>query len=76
VGMTEMSPIGTTCSFKPKHLALDGEAGLAAQAKQGRAVFGVEMTIVNEDGQELPLDGKASGELLVRGPWIIELFQE
>ena len=44
---------------------------MAVQAKQGRAVFGVDMKIVGDDGQELPHDGKASGELLVRGPWII-----
>jgi acyl-CoA synthetase (AMP-forming)/AMP-acid ligase II len=41
------------------------------QAKQGRAVFGVDMKIVDEEGEELPWDGKTSGELLVRGPWII-----
>ena len=47
---------------------------MAVQAKQGRAVFGVDMKIVGEDGQELPHDGKASGELLVRGPWIISSY--
>ena len=43
---------------------------MALQAKQGRVVFGVDMKIVGDDGRELPRDGKASGELLVRGPWI------
>ena len=47
---------------------------MAVQAKQGRAVFGVDMKIVGEDGNELPRDGKASGELLVRGPWIISSY--
>jgi fatty-acyl-CoA synthase len=70
-GMTEMSPLGTACTLKPRHLALPREEQLAIQAKQGRAVFGVDMKIVDADGQELPWDGKASGELLVRGPWII-----
>jgi 3-(methylthio)propionyl---CoA ligase len=70
-GMTEMSPIGTVCTMKPRHLTLDGDARLGLQAKQGRAVFGVDMKIVDGDGKELPRDGKASGELLVRGPWII-----
>ena len=41
-------------------------------AKQGRAIYGVDMKIVDDDGKELPWDGEASGELLVRGPWIIE----
>ena len=44
------------------------------QAKQGRAVFGVDMKIVGDDGQELPRDGKTAGELLVRGPWIISSY--
>ena len=67
-GMTEMSPLGTVCSFRSKHLALSEEERLALQTKQGQAIFGVDMKIVDEDGQELPWDGKASGELLVRGP--------
>jgi fatty-acyl-CoA synthase len=70
-GMTEMSPLGTACTLKPKHRLLDEDARMAVQAKQGRAVFGVDLKIVGEDGQELPRDGKASGELMVRGPWII-----
>ncbi len=70
-GMTEMSPVGTVCTFKPGQLALDNEARLAIQAKQGRSVFGVDMKIVGEDGKELPHDGKTAGELMVRGPWII-----
>jgi fatty-acyl-CoA synthase len=70
-GMTEMSPIGTVCTMKRRHLSLDNEARLGLQAKQGRAVFGVDLKIVDGDGKELPRDGKVSGELLVRGPWII-----
>jgi acyl-CoA synthetase (AMP-forming)/AMP-acid ligase II len=70
-GMTEISPLGTACTFKPKHLALSAEERYAVQAKQGRAVFGVEMKIVDDEGRLQPWDGKASGELLVRGPWII-----
>ena len=44
---------------------------IAWMAKQGRVVFGVNMKIVADNGAELPWDGKASGELLVRGPWIV-----
>jgi len=73
-GMTEMSPLGTACVLKPKQLALPPEERLMVQAKQGRAVFGVDMKIVGDDGAELPHDGKASGELLVRGPWIIREY--
>ena len=73
-GMTEMSPLGTAGTFKAKHLELGTEARMAVQAKQGRAIYGVDMKIVGEDGKELPWDGKASGELLVRGPWIVNEY--
>jgi len=70
-GMTEMSPLGTVCNLKLKHLASDKDAQLAVQLKQGRAVYGVEMKIVDPEGQELPWDGTATGDLLVKGPWIL-----
>jgi fatty-acyl-CoA synthase len=73
-GMTEMSPLGTVCSFREKHLALGDEERLALQTKQGQAIYGVDMKIVDADGRELPWDGQASGELLVKGPWIIEQY--
>jgi fatty-acyl-CoA synthase len=69
-GMTEMSPLGTVGSLKAKQAALGKEARLAVQAKQGRGIFGVEMKIVDEEGKELPWDGKRFGNLLVKGPWI------
>ncbi len=69
-GMTEMSPLGTVSIVKPSM----AEAGKAererVQIKQGRAVFGVELKIVDDQGKDLPHDGKAYGELMVRGPWI------
>jgi fatty-acyl-CoA synthase len=70
-GMTEMSPLGTVASFKAKHLAGDQEQRYSLMAKQGHAIYGVDMKIVDEAGHDLPWDGKASGELLVRGPWIL-----
>jgi 3-(methylthio)propionyl---CoA ligase len=70
-GMTEMSPLGTVCNLKLKHMASDKEAQLAVQLKQGRAVYGVEMKIVDPAGKELPWDGTAAGDLLVKGPWIV-----
>lgn len=73
-GMTEMSPIGTVCAFKPVHVAASAGERSRVQAKQGRAVFGVDMRIVDGAGQDLPWDGKASGELHVRGPWIIDSY--
>jgi len=73
-GMTEMSPVGTVATLKSKHLDLPHEAQFAVQAKQGRAVYGVDMKIVGDDGEELPWDGKVSGELMVRGPWIVSKY--
>src|SRR4051812_43986267 len=73
-GMTELSPLGTACVLKPHQQALPAEQRLAIQAKQGRAVFGVDMKIVDDEGKELPRDGKGSGELMVRGPWVIREY--
>ena len=70
-GMTEMSPLGTVNTPKAKHLALSAEARDAVRLKQGRPIYGVDMKIVGDDGRELPRDGKAFGDLLVRGPWIV-----
>ncbi len=69
-GMTEMSPLGTVGTLKAKQMELDKGAQLAVQAKQGRGIFGVEMKIVDEEGKDLPWDGKSFGNLMVRGPWI------
>ncbi|MFO1303230.1 MAG: 3-(methylthio)propionyl-CoA ligase [Burkholderiales bacterium] len=70
-GMTEISPIGTVCALRPKHEGLPREETYKVKAKQGRAVFGVDMKIVDPMGRELPWDGVAFGDLLVRGPWIV-----
>jgi acyl-CoA synthetase (AMP-forming)/AMP-acid ligase II len=73
-GMTEMSPLGTVCTLKPHQAKLSPDAQLAVMAKQGRAIYGVDMKIVDPDGNELPWDGQQSGDLLVRGPWIISSY--
>ena len=73
-GMTEMSPLGTVCTLKAKQLGLPAPARYAIQNKQGRPIFGVEMKIVDDAGKELPRDGKAFGDLMVRGPWICNQY--
>ncbi|MBC6606746.1 long-chain-fatty-acid--CoA ligase [Hymenobacter sp. BT188] len=70
-GMTETSPLGTACTLKAKHLLLSPDEQFAIQTKQGRVIFGVDMKIVDDAGQELPHDGVAFGDLLVRGPFIV-----
>ena len=69
-GMTEMSPVGTVCNIKKKHQALSLDQKIDLSLKQGRAIYGVDMKIIDGAGNDLPRDGKAFGNLLVRGPWI------
>jgi 3-(methylthio)propionyl---CoA ligase len=73
-GMTEMSPLGVVCQLKAPHLGLGPDERLAVKAKQGRAIYGVEMKIVDGDGNELPWDGKAFGDVHVRGPWVAAAY--
>ncbi len=69
-GMTETSPIGVISKLLKKHAALPEEELVKIKLKQGRGVWGVDLKIVDEEGQALPWDGVAYGHLHVRGPWI------
>jgi fatty-acyl-CoA synthase len=73
-GMTELSPLGTVNCVKPELESLPAEELYKLRAKQGRAVFGVQMKVVDAENRELPWDGKATGELKVRGPWICKQY--
>ena len=73
-GMTELSPLGTLCTLKNKHSDLPADEKMKVRLKQGRGIYGVDMKIVDSDGQELPWDGKAYGDLLVKGPWVISEY--
>ena len=73
-GMTEMSPLGTVNSLKPKFWDLPRERQMPVKIKQGRVVYGVDMRIVDDAGDDLPQDGIAEGRLLVRGPWIVREY--
>ncbi len=70
-GMTEMSPLGTVCNLKLSQTKLSPDEQMAVLVKQGRSVFGVDLKIVDPAGNELPWDGKSSGDLHVKGPWIV-----
>jgi fatty-acyl-CoA synthase len=72
--MTEMSPIGTIGKLLPEHHAEGHEAQIKTKLKQGRALFTVDMKIVDDDGVEKPHDGKAFGRLLVRGPAVSRAY--
>ena len=73
-GMTEMSPLGCVGKLKGKHDSLPADEKRAIREKQGRVVYGVDWKIVDGEGRELPWDGKAFGDLHVRGPWVVERY--
>ncbi|MBV9260236.1 MAG: AMP-binding protein, partial [Pseudolabrys sp.] len=73
-GMTEMSPLGTLGSLKPEYAALQSDARLDVQMKQGHPPFGVEMKITDDAGKALPWDGKTFGRLKVRGPAVAKSY--
>ena len=74
-GMTEMSPVGTHGILSSHHKeTLNEEELLDLKALQGRRVFGVDLKIVDEDGNRLPHDGEEAGELFVRGNSIISSY--
>ncbi|MDE1998461.1 MAG: fatty-acid--CoA ligase [Burkholderiales bacterium] len=73
-GMTELSPIGTLGRLKSKHADLPAEHKQKILEKQGKSVFGIDMRIVNAEGDVLPWDGKTSGDLEVRGHWVIQSY--
>ena len=70
-GMTELSPLGTLCTLKNKHLGLPEAEKMKIRLKQGRGIYGIDMKIVGDDGNALPHDGKAYGDLMVKGPWVV-----
>ncbi|HEY2874134.1 MAG TPA: 3-(methylthio)propionyl-CoA ligase [Reyranella sp.] len=69
-GMSEMSPLGSVNHPKAKHAEWPEQERFAVRLKQGRPPYGVEMKIVDDAGNDLAHDGKAFGDLLVRGPWV------
>jgi len=73
-GMTEVSPLGTVGMPLAKHADLDTQQRYALQSKQGRAIYGVGIKIVNDDGVAMPHDGHAVGNLKVRGPWVLQNY--
>jgi len=73
-GMTETSPMGTIGNLLPEHMTLEQSERFDLQAKQGRAIYGVEIRVVDDQGQILPRDGVSAGHLQVRGPWIASAY--
>ena len=70
-GMTEMSPIGTHGNMPKWVKELPFDKMVDVKAKQGRRAFGVQLKIIDDNGQRVAHDGKAVGELFVRGNTIV-----
>jgi fatty-acyl-CoA synthase len=73
-GMTELTPIGTISRVPPALSTADREAQLDSRARQGRSAAGVELRVVDADGNDVPCDGVAMGELMARGPWVAAAY--
>lgn len=73
-GMTETSPLGVYNTLLPWMDDLSEDERNRYRVKAGRAIYGVELKLENEAGNELPWDGKTSGELKVRGPWVADSY--
>ena len=72
-GMTETSPLGTFSAVLDRQ-ALGEEEFARQRVKAGRAIFGAELKIVDENNKQLPWDGKAFGSLKIRGPWVCKAY--
>lgn len=74
-GMTETSPVATLCTLKPKlQQQLSQDEQLALKSKQGRRPFGIQLKLVGPQGEKLPHDGEAFGDLMVKGAWVTEQY--
>ncbi len=75
-GMTEISPTGVVGTPTPRVGVLDEQSRETFRIKQGHGIYGVQLKLRGESGEQLPHDGVAKGELLVRGPLVVgEYFQ-
>jgi fatty-acyl-CoA synthase len=74
-GMTETSPVCTAGTLRSFHGALDEDAQADLRTSVGSVVPGVEFRIADpDDARELPWDGRTTGELEMRGPWVARTY--
>ena len=73
-GMTEMSPLGSTNMPLASHADLPEAEQRKLRENQGRPPFGVELKIIDEEGNDLPNDGETQGDLMVRGYWVLDSY--
>tara|TARA_X000000950_G_scaffold77706_1_gene97674 strand:+ start:64604 stop:66229 length:1626 start_codon:yes stop_codon:yes gene_type:complete len=73
-GMTETSPLGTIGQLTPEIQSMGWDKHVEYKLKQGRMPFGVELKITDDDGNDIPRDGKTSGHLMVRGCAVVDTY--
>jgi fatty-acyl-CoA synthase len=69
-GMSETCPILTLAHLKPYMEAWDEERQLDVAVKTGVPIPFVDLKVVDPAGQEVARDGKETGEIVVRSPWL------
>jgi 3-(methylthio)propionyl---CoA ligase len=70
-GMTETSPCGTSPQPSRNTAKLSPQYQLRRKISQGQPIYGVDVKVADEGGNEIPRDGKSSGRFMVRGPWVV-----
>ena len=70
-GMTETSPLATVARAPG---GLSDEQEWSVRVTQGRPVPFVELRLVDDCGAQVPWDGRSTGEIEVRGPWIAAAY--
>ncbi|MEN3974253.1 3-(methylthio)propionyl-CoA ligase [Emcibacter sp. SYSU 3D8] len=73
-GMTEINPIGSVGAPKAAMDGMDYQDQLDLKMKQGRAMWGVDLKITDDEGNRQPWNGEAAGHLMVRGPWVVSEY--
>ncbi|WP_287152541.1 long-chain fatty acid--CoA ligase [Candidatus Solincola tengchongensis] len=75
-GATETTPLVSINFLKDSLQDLSEEERWDLKRKQGIPVVGIDVKLVDEEGNELPFDGKSVGELYIRGPWVTCSYHE
>ncbi|MGE0667014.1 MAG: 3-(methylthio)propionyl-CoA ligase [Sphingomonadales bacterium] len=73
-GMTEINPIGSMGTIKGSMVDMPYQDQLDQKMKQGRAMWGVDLKITDDEGNKQPWDGETAGHLMVRGPWVVSEY--
>jgi len=73
-GMTELSPLGSVNTLKNKHLGLPEAEIRKLRESQGRPAFGIELSVFDDDDNQLPNDNVAQGNLYCRGYWVLREY--